>query len=143
MSHKNYTIELFNKGRAFLASAGLLNAYDLDRAVYLHLLCQAFENIGKALLLKKDYDFYFNRIPKKNFLGHNLIYLFDELQKVTNIKFTDTFEEEVRYLNTFYLDNDLRYYSTKTTLTLDELKLERLAIHKELVNLIHFMDAKV
>ena len=52
------TVPMYEKGRSFLMASGLVKAYEGYKFVYLHLLCQGFECIGKAILLAHNYGKY-------------------------------------------------------------------------------------
>lgn len=102
------TIPMYEKGRGFILAGGLLKAYEGHRLVYLHLLCQGFENIGKAVLLATDYEKYGPLLQSK--YGHNMETLLSELIVVCGSEFLSKKASlEVKALNEFYKTHQLRY----------------------------------
>lgn len=102
------TVPMFEKGRSFVLAGGLVAAYEGHRFVYLHLLCQGFECIGKALLLAHNYDVY--KLVLKNDFGHDLKRLLLEIDKVSNSAFfSNAATREVIRLSEFYKKHMFRY----------------------------------
>jgi len=105
---QHITIPMYEKGRSFVMAGALVKAYEGHRFVYLHLLCQGLECIGKALLLAHDYGKY------KPVLGtsfrHDLVDLVAEVSRATGTEmFSELASSEVRTLNHFYKNHILRY----------------------------------
>lgn len=102
------TVPMYEKGRSFLLAAGLLKAYEGHRFVYLHLLCQAFENIGKAILLRSDHGRYGPTLRQD--FGHDLNRLFAEVRAAYDNNFlSDEAASDVAKLSHFYKQHQLRY----------------------------------
>lgn len=100
---------MFEKGKAFLGAALLVNQKDGHPAVVLHLLCQGIEIILKALLLGKDYAQY---KPQLRSLGHNLPKVAAAARHATGLHiFTHGTLEELKTLSKFYQEHLLRYAS--------------------------------
>ncbi|MEZ8313744.1 hypothetical protein AB4369_20790 [Vibrio sp. 10N.261.49.A5] len=107
----NTTVSMFEKGRAFVAAAALLKAYEGHMFVSAHLFCQGFECIGKAILLQNDYKHYSDLLRKK--FGHDLVKLLDEIQRLYgNDLFCAKSVSEVNSLNELYKAHELRYGSS-------------------------------
>lgn len=102
------TMPMFKKGRAFLMASGLLLAHGGNQQVYLHLLGQAYENIGKALILNKDYQKY--RPILRKCIGHDLDLLTEAMCNVgeTNFLSKEAFGDILK-LNKYYKKHHLRY----------------------------------
>ncbi len=104
------TIPMYEKGRAFLMACGLLKAYEGNNFVCLHLLGQAFENIGKAILLYHNYDKYISIIEKKSEIGHNLEKVIEHVNIVIFSNFiSEAALSELSKLNKFYMNHEFRY----------------------------------
>lgn len=102
------TTPMFEKGRSFLMAAGLVKAYEGHRFVYLHLLCQGVENVGKAILLLNDYEKYGPQL--KSPIGHDLLLLANEIQLIYKHSFLSAPSiSELSVLNSFYKKHQLRY----------------------------------
>jgi hypothetical protein len=102
------TVPMYEKGRSFILAGGLVKAYEGHQFVYLHLLCQGFENIGKAILLAADYEKY-GSLLKPEF-GHNLEKLLEELKVLYGRDFlTERACTEIQGINKFYKQHQLRY----------------------------------
>lgn len=100
---------MYEKGRAFIGAALLVNQKNGNVFVVLHLLCQGIEIVLKALLLAKNYDHYKPRL--KN-LGHNLVKAAAAVRKATGLNaFTRGVLAELQNLNTYYSQHLLRYAS--------------------------------
>lgn len=99
---------MFEKGRSFVLASGLLKAYEGHRFVYLHLLCQGVECIGKALLLNHDYELY--RLKLRKDFGHDLEILVAEVNGNSGQPlFTAGAMTELKQLNSYYKRQSLRY----------------------------------
>lgn len=102
------TVPMFEKGRSFVMAAGLVKAYEGNNFVYLHLLCQGLECIGKALLLAHDYHKYQSVL--RNEYGHDLAVLLAEVDRNAGSRFfSETASKELNGLNSFYKRHMLRY----------------------------------
>lgn len=102
------TVPMFEKGRCFVMAGGLVKAYEGHRFVYLHLLCQGLECIGKALLLAHNYEKY-ERSLQKDF-GHDLEVLVAEIDRNSgSTLLSPEASEELNVLNSFYKRHLLRY----------------------------------
>ena len=130
----NITIPMYEKGRSFLMAGGLVKAYSGHNFVYLHLLCQGFENIGKSLLLAKDYEKYGAELISK--FHHDLEKLLYELQVIYGSDmFSKKAIEEIIHLNKFYKKQQLRY-GDNNDFKVNEFELNADKFHKELVELL-------
>lgn len=124
------TVPMYDKGRSFILAGGLVKAYEGHKFVYLHLLCQGFENIGKAMLLVKDYDKYGPLLKSK--FGHNLESLLDEIKILYGSDFlTDKACTEIQEINKFYKQHQLRY-GNEIDFTNTDLSLQANHLHSEL-----------
>lgn len=102
------TVPMFEKGRSFVMAGGLVKAYEGHHFVYLHLLCQGLECIGKALLLAHDYDKY--KPILRNDYGHDLAVLLAEVDRNAGSGFfSEAALKELNGLNSFYKRHMLRY----------------------------------
>lgn len=102
------TVPMFQKGRSFVLAGGLVKAYEGHRFVYLHLLCQGIECIGKSLLLEHDYKQYEPKL--RIHFGHDLEALINEVNKNSGkALFTPSAMTELTQLNTYYKRHSLRY----------------------------------
>lgn len=102
------TVPMFEKGRSFLMAGGLVKAYDGHHFVYLHLLCQGLECIGKSLLLAHDYYKY--QPILRNDYGHDLEVLIAEVDRNAGCAFfSEAAVKELSGLNSFYKRHMLRY----------------------------------
>ena len=100
---------MYQKGKAFISAALLVNQKHGNAFVVLHLLCQGIEILLKALLLVKDYDFYKPRL--KN-LGHNLVKTAAAVRTATGLHvFMRGALTELQTVNTYYSQHLLRYAS--------------------------------
>ena len=103
------TVPMYEKGRSFVMAAGLVKAYEGHKFVYLHLLCQGFENIGKALLLAHNYEKYGPLLRPPN-LGHKLDCVLVEVNAALGHSFlSQDAAAELLRLNKFYKQQQLRY----------------------------------
>ena len=128
------TKPMYEKGRSFVMAAGLLKAYEGHYFVYLHLLCQGFENIGKSILLLKDYEKYNPQL--KNPYHHNLDKILSELQKAHNPNILSlNAQTELLSLNDFYKKQQLRY-GDRNDFYIECSQLKANNLHGELVQLI-------
>lgn len=102
------TIPMFKKGCSFVMAGGLVKAYEGHHFVYLHLLCQGLECIGKSLLLAHDYDKY--QPILRNDYGHDLEALIAEVDQNRGCAFfSEAAARELSGLNSFYKRHMLRY----------------------------------
>ncbi|PST87340.1 hypothetical protein C9I86_13200 [Photobacterium sp. NCIMB 13483] len=126
---------MFEKGRSFVAAAGLLKAYDGHKLVSAHLLCQGFECIGKYLLLKKDYEQYNDKLRKE--FGHDLIKLLKEINELYGSElFNSESKNEVDLLNDYYIKHDLRYGSPIDFKSVDT-SISFHNIHSDLISILN------
>ena len=89
-------------------AGGLIKAHAGHHFVYLHLLCQGFECIGKALLLAHDYDRY-QPVLRSDY-GHDLALLLSEVEQSMGSAFLSApASSELIGLNSFYKRHMLRY----------------------------------
>ena len=134
------TVPMFQKGRSFVLAGGLVKAYEGHRFVYLHLLCQGVECIGKALLLEHDYRQYEPKL--RHDFGHDLEVLINEVNKNSGeALFTTSAMTELKQLNTYYGRHSLRYGAA---IDFDDEARLVLAdnLHRELVESLTELDAK-
>lgn len=137
----NITVPMFEKGRAFVAAAALLKAYEGHDLVSAHLFCQGFECIGKAILLKKDYEQYSDKLRKE--FGHNLLKLFREVNGLYgNELFSAEAKSDLISLNQYYQSHDLRYGSTIDSGSVDTL-ISFNSLHHELISILSRRDELV
>lgn len=120
-------------------AAGLVKAYEGHKFVYLHLLCQGFENIGKAMLLAKDYDKYGPQI--KPVYHHHLDKLLREVETIYGEVLSPKAKKELLSLNNFYKQQQLRYGDTND-FTIDSSSINANYLHKELVNLLGILNQR-
>lgn len=121
---------MYEKGRSFLLAGGAVKADEGHKFVYFHLLCQGFENIGKAILLAHDYDKYGPKL--KDYFHHHLDRILAEVNTVRGSDFlSDAGSEELKELNKFYRQQKLRYGDEVDFGDVDTLQAEHL--HHELV----------
>lgn len=125
------TIPMYEKGRSFLLAGGLVKAYEGHKFVYFHLLCQGFENIGKAILLAHDYDKYGPKL--KDYFHHHLDRILAEINIVRGGNFLSAAgADELKGLNKFYRQQKLRYGDEVDFGDIAALQAEHL--HRELVD---------
>ena len=102
---------MYNKGKAFIGAAILLSretASEHSDYVVLHLLCQGIELVLKGLLLDRDYDRYFPRLPRS--LGHDLKKIALETASAYGRKLPrGGVVTELEALSTLYKQHLLRY----------------------------------
>lgn len=121
-------------------AAGLVKAYEGHKFVYLHLLCQGFENIGKALILINNYRKYGPML--KPVYGHDLVKLLDELRIVYGSAFlSDEASAEVEMLSEFYKQHQFRY-GDKLDFCLDYSSLRADQLHGSLISLLADLNQK-
>lgn len=102
------TVPMFEKGRSFIMAGGLVKAYEGHRFVYLHLICEGLECIGKSLLLAHDYEKYKPMLI--NPFGHDLELLVAEVDRnADSILLSPQSIAELKLLNIFYKKHILRY----------------------------------
>jgi hypothetical protein len=125
------TVPMYEKGRSFVLAGGLVKAHDGHHFVYLHLLCQGLECIGKALLLECNYEKY-EPILKDDY-GHDLKLLMAEVDRNAGSKFfSDAATKELSALNTFYKKHILRY-GDPADFKKQSANLSAEHVHRELV----------
>lgn len=133
------TVPMYEKGRSFIMAGGFIKAYEGHKFVYLHLLCQGFENIGKAMLLANDYDKYG---PLLKQYGHNLESILDEVKLIYGIDFlSKEASNELKIINKFYQQHQLRYGDSMDFSEI-YLKLEANQLHKELADHLISLNQK-
>ena len=99
---------MFEKGRSFVMAGGLLKAYEGHQFVYLHLMCQGLECIGKSLLLAYDYEKYKPMLISP--FGHDLEFLIAEVDRNAGAALLSPQSIlELKSLNVFYKKHILRY----------------------------------
>lgn len=134
------TLPMYEKGRIFVMAGGLVKAYEGHKFVYLHLLCQGFENIGKAMLLAKDYDKYGPKL--KTIYHHHLDILLTELQAVYGPRLlSQEASIELIALSKFYERHELRY-GNDNDFTVNVLELSAEHLHRELVELLGVLNER-
>jgi len=125
---------MYVKGRSFVLACGLVKAHEGHGFVYLHLLCQGFENIAKAMLLAEDYDKYDPQL--KSVYHHNLDKLLCELKSIYGHDvLSREATEEVILLNDFYKKQKLRYGNSNDFAS-DASGFCANHLHRELVELL-------
>lgn len=126
------TIPMFEKGRSFVMAGGLVKAYEGYHFVYLHLLCQGLECIGKSLLLAHDYDKY--KPILRNDYGHDLDVLIAEVDQNRGCAFfTEAAARDLSGLNSFYKRHMLRY-GDLIDFDKQSARLNAEHLHRELVD---------
>lgn len=126
------TVPMYEKGRSFVMAAGLVKAYEGHRFVYLYLLCQGLECIGKALLLDCGYEKY--EPVLRDCYGHDLKVLMAEVNQNSGRRFfSEAASKELRVLNTFYKKHMLRY-GDPFDFKKQSLSLNAEHLHRELVD---------
>lgn len=132
--YSRITISMYEKGRSVIMAGGLVKAYEGHRFVYLHLLCQGFENIGKSMLLANDYQKYSPQLQRV--YHHNLNVLLTELQVIygQNV-LSQAAALELSALNKFYKQQHLRY-GDEQDFSISVSKLSAENLHSELVALV-------
>ena len=134
------TVSMFEKGRSFVMAGGLVKAYEGHRFVYLHLLCQGLECIGKALLLAHDYEKYAPKLRKD--FGHDLEVLIKEVNgNRPNKMFTDNAMKELIKLNCYYKRHMLRY-GDASDFKEEAHQITADCLHRELVECLTDLNAK-
>jgi hypothetical protein len=102
------TVPMYEKGRSFILASGLLKAYEGHRFVYIHLLCQGFENIGKAILLAHDYEKYAPMLAAE--YGHNLVKVLRVIHEIRGSSFLSAnASSELATLSNLYKSHQFRY----------------------------------
>lgn len=131
-------VSMLDKGRSFVMAAGLVKAYEGEHFVYLHLLCQGVECMGKALLLNQDFALYEPRL--KTDFGHDLEELVSVLEGLYSEPLFSTLAmKELRKLNRYYTRHILRYGSAEDfraeaqTVSADRLHAEVIELIPEAV----------
>jgi len=112
-------------------AGALVKAYEGHEFVYFHLLCQGLECIGKAILLKHDYQKYHSNLKK--IFGHNLETLISEVNIISQAALiSDDALQELKQLNNFYQNHILRYGNTSSRIK-DLSQLSASFLHRDLV----------
>ncbi len=126
------TVPMYEKGRSFIMAGGLIKAYEGHRFVYLHLLCQGLECIGKALLLAHNYEKY-EPILRTDF-GHDLEALVAEVDRNAGcLTLSNQSSRELKSLNSYYKHHMLRY-GDAGDFRKESLKVTADHLHGDLVN---------
>ena len=134
------TLPMFEKGRSFVMAGGLVKAYEGHRFVYLHLLCQGLECIGKALLLAHDYGKYEPRL--KSDFGHDLVVLVAEVDKnQDDAFFSHKASVELTALDSYYKRHMLRY-GDAFDFKQESAQLVADSLHRELVESLDWLNPK-
>ena len=134
------TVPMYEKGRSFVMAGGLVKAYEGHRFVYLHLLCQGLECIGKALLLAHDYEKY-DPMLKGNF-GHDLESLVAEVDKNQGSAFfSQEASGELKVLNSYYRRHMLRY-GDASDFKKESSQLKADNLHSELVESLDALNKR-
>ena len=121
-------------------AGGLVKAYEGHKFVYLHLLCQGVECIGKALLLAHDYEKYEPKL--RNDFGHDLEGIIKEVNRnCANNMFTDNAMTELVTLNSYYKRHMLRY-GDASDFKEEALQITADCLHRELVECLTDLNAK-
>lgn len=103
---------LFENGRAFAMAAGLTKAHSYEWAsihtdmVYSHLLCQAFECLGKGLLVNEE-KMTIEEVKKE--IGHDLSKLEGKLRNHQLLELSEQQQHLLNQINTYYNKHELRY----------------------------------
>ena len=131
---------MFFKGRSFIMAGGLVKAYEGHRFVYLHLLCQGLECVGKAILLLEDHERYASQLRSE--FGHDLEVLVNELNSCqADIHFSENALEEVRMLN-FYYKRHLLRYGGEVDFERDASNIKADILHREVVEVLPLLNPK-
>ena len=134
------TVPMYEKGRSFVMAGGLVKAYEGHRFVYLHLLCQGLECIGKALLLAHDYEEY-EPILRTDF-GHDLEVLVAEIDRNAGRPFLSSqSSKELKSLNSYYKRHMLRY-GDAGDFRKESLQVSADHLHVDLVNCLTELNEK-
>ena len=132
---------MYEKGRSFVMAGGLVKAYEGHKFVYLHLLCQGFENIGKSILLATNYEKYGPRL--KSDFGHDLGTLLDELRLVCGAGLLDENAcKQLKGLNEFYKSHRLRY-GDKNDMKIENKLIDGDLVHVFLIDIIEVINRKI
>ncbi|WFP50238.1 hypothetical protein PL263_19365 [Methylomonas sp. EFPC3] len=135
------TVPMFEKGRSFVMAGALVKAYEGHRFVYLHLLCQGLECIGKALLLAHDYEKYEPKL--KSDFGHGLEYLIAEVDKSRGSAFfSQEAHRELKALDSYYKRHMLRY-GDPSDFKKESAQLKADSLHRELVESLDSLNTKL
>ena len=130
---------MYEKGRAFIGAALLVNQKSGNAFVVLHLLCQGIEIILKALLLAKDYGYY---KPRLNDLGHNIVRAAAAVRKATGLNvFTRGALVELQSLNTYYSQHLLRYASN-FDIFIDPASIPHERVIRRAIALVRYTERK-
>jgi len=132
---------MYEKGRSFVMAAGLVKAYEGHKFVYLHLLCQGFENIGKSLLLARNYEHYGPKL--KSDFRHDLDALIRELLAIYGRDFLSPESTgEVAALSKFYKQHQLRYGDVNDFIV-PTAELNAAHLHKELIQMLETWNQRI
>lgn len=131
---------MYEKGRSFVLAGGLVKAYEGHRFVYLHLLCQGLECIGKALLLAHDYEKYEPTL--RTDFGHDLEVLVAEIDRNSGRSFLSSeSSNELKSLNSYYRRHMLRY-GNAGDFEQESLQVAADHLHRDLVNCLTELNRK-
>lgn len=130
---------MYEKGRAFIGAAILVNQHKGNESVVLHLLCQGLEVVLKALLLAKNYDAYKPKLVK---LGHNLVKVAAAARTATGLHiFTHGAHDELVQMNKFYSEHLLRYASN-FDIFIDPSSIPHRRIFRHTIALVRYIEKK-
>lgn len=131
---------MYEKGRSFVLAGGLVKAYEGHTFVYLHLLCQGLECIGKVLLLAHDYEKY-EPILRTDF-GHDLEVLVAEIDRNAGRSFLSSESlNELKLLNSYYKRHMLRYGNVGD-FKKESLQVAADHLYRDLVNCLTELNRK-
>ena len=134
------TVPMFEKGRSFVMAGGLVKAYEGHRFVYLHLMCQGLECIGKSLLLAHDYKRYEPKLRKP--YGHDLELLVAEVDRNAGAAFLSRqATRELKSLNVFYKNHILRY-GNAADFKIESSRVVADHLHSDLVGCLTALNQK-
>ncbi len=122
--------QLFETGKVFYEAALYLKRAGRPSIVYLHLICQAFENISKYIICEGKGHIYCYPNPKEKpsgKFGHCLYDLLTEVKTCSGNPVTFALEEEVKKLSDPYKKRVFAYGDFKTSFNGDsEYKVSHL-----------------
>lgn len=119
-------------------ASGLLLAYGGNHQVYLHLLGQAYENIGKALILNKDYQVY--RPILRKCIGHDLEILTKAICDAGESTFLSKEAlNDIKTLNKYYKKHHLRY-GNENDFSMSYVNFSAQNLYKNLIDHLDVMN---
>ncbi|TVO69722.1 hypothetical protein [Sedimenticola selenatireducens] len=134
------TFPMFEKGRSFVMAGGLVKAYEGHKFVYLHLVCQGIECIGKALLLSRNYEKFEQKL--KGDYGHDLELLINEINEgSTEALFSKEAMKELKILNSYYKQHMLRY-GAASDFKVEAQYITADCLHRELIECLAELNTK-